>query len=108
MTFNVRGQRPQRSFNGPRNFRSAGGRGGKRIPQAFSDVSKFINKAVITEEVEVFVPEHSFADFDLNPLLKKNILSKGYENPTPIQDRAIPHVLRGEDIVGIANTGTGK
>ena len=81
---------------------------GKRITQAFSDVSKFINKAVITEEVDVFVPEHSFATFDLNPLLKKNILSKGYETPTPIQDRAIPHVLRGEDIVGIANTGTGK
>jgi ATP-dependent RNA helicase RhlE len=81
---------------------------GKRIPQAFSDVSKFINKAVITEEVEVFVPEHKFADFELSPLLKQNIALKGYETPTPIQDRAIPHILRGEDIVGIANTGTGK
>jgi ATP-dependent RNA helicase RhlE len=84
------------------------GKAGKRIPQAFSDVSKFINKAVITEEVEVFVPEHKFADFELAPLLKQNIALKGYETPTPIQDRAIPHILRGEDIVGIANTGTGK
>ena len=81
---------------------------GKRKIQAFSDVSKFINKAVITEEVETFVPEHKFSDFDLLPLLKNNILAKGYETPTPIQDRAIPHILRGEDIVGIANTGTGK
>ncbi|MFH1188676.1 MAG: DEAD/DEAH box helicase [bacterium] len=32
----------------------------------------------------------------------------GYNNPTPIQDQAIPHVLEGRDIVGIANTGTGK
>lgn len=80
----------------------------KRVPQAFSDVSKFINKAVITEEVEVFVPEHKFADFDVAPLLKNNIAAKGYELPTPIQDRSIPHLLKGEDLVGIANTGTGK
>ncbi len=104
MKYNNYGERPRRS-SAPRNFRRPMG---KRIPQAFSDVSKFINKAVVTEEVSVFVPEHSFADFDLNPLLKKNILDKGYENPTPIQDRAIKHVLRGEDVVGIANTGTGK
>lgn len=79
-----------------------------RKQQIFSDVSKFINKAIITEEVVAFVPEHSFADFALNPLLKKNILAKGYDKPTPIQDRAIVHALRGEDVVGIANTGTGK
>ncbi len=58
--------------------------------------------------MEVFVPEHKFQDFEVAPLLKKNIAAKGYVTPTPIQDRAIPHILRGEDIVGIANTGTGK
>lgn len=75
---------------------------------AYIDVAKFVNKAVITEEVERFIPEHSFSDFDLTDLLKKNIESKGYVSPTPIQDKSIPHILRGEDIVGIANTGTGK
>ncbi|MHB1330830.1 MAG: DEAD/DEAH box helicase [Minisyncoccota bacterium] len=83
-------------------------RGGKRPQKYFSDITKFVNKAVITEEVEHFEPEHKFADFDVQELLKKNIESKGYILPTPIQDRAIPHILRGEDIVGIANTGTGK
>src|SRR3989344_3303493 len=72
------------------------------------DISKFINKATIEERVERFVPEHSFADFALDPRLKHNIAKKAYTAPTPIQDRAINHILRGEDVVGIAQTGTGK
>jgi superfamily II DNA/RNA helicase len=77
-------------------------------PAGRVDISRFINKAVITEEVERFVPEHKFADFALDDRLKANIAKKGYVEPTPIQDRSIPHILRGEDVVGIANTGTGK
>ena len=42
-----------------------------------------------------------------NPLLSA-IGGAGYENPTPIQAEAIPHLLMGRDIIGIAQTGTGK
>lgn len=74
-----------------------------------SEIAKFTNKsAVVTEEEPAFVPEHTFADFAVDERLKKNILAKGYDLPTPIQDKAIPHLLLGEDVVGLAETGTGK
>jgi superfamily II DNA/RNA helicase len=89
-------------------YRGGGRRGPGRDFSRHIDVSKFVNKAVITESAEVFVPEHAFIDFQVDERLKANIVSKGYVSPTPIQDKSIPHILRGADVVGIANTGTGK
>lgn len=94
------------SRGGAPRYGGSGGRG--RSFDKYIDASKFINKAVITEEVQRFIPEHAFTDFKIDERLKATIVKKGYIAPTPIQDRAIPHVLRGEDVVGIANTGTGK
>ena len=74
----------------------------------FSDVSKFIKKAIPISEDKPYVAVNSFTGFSVDERLKKNVLVAGYHCPTPIQDQAIPHILNGRDIVGIANTGTGK
>lgn len=105
--------RPRPAFNrgGGHGGRSGGNRGGfrgSRFGSAFMDISKFVNKAVITEETTNFVPEHNFTDFKVDEKIKVNILKKGYNTPTPIQDKVIPHILANQDVVGIANTGTGK
>ncbi len=52
--------------------------------------------------------KHTFSDFLIDARLKANIVKKGYVTPTPIQDQSIPTALTGRDIVGLAETGTGK
>jgi len=79
------------------------GSGGERI-----DPAKFINKAVMAEEVDIFKPEHKFQDFKIDQRLKQIVAARGYKTPTPIQDRVIPYAINGFDIIGVANTGTGK
>jgi len=49
-----------------------------------------------------------FAEFSFDARLARNIAHAGYSTPTPIQKQAIPHALAGEDILGLAQTGTGK
>jgi len=87
------------------NFR---GGGGNRQKTEKINFARFINKVQVTEEAEVFKPEHAFQDFKIVDALKDAIRDKGYLLPTPIQDRSIPQILMGNDIVGVANTGTGK
>ena len=50
----------------------------------------------------------SFNDFHLDPRINAGIRAAGYITPTPIQQQAIPVVLEGRDVLGIAQTGTGK
>ncbi|MEL7114096.1 MAG: DEAD/DEAH box helicase [Pseudomonadota bacterium] len=50
----------------------------------------------------------SFSDLGLNPKVLRAITEAGYETPTPIQAGAIPPALEGRDVLGIAQTGTGK
>ncbi len=50
----------------------------------------------------------TFDELNLLPSIKEALAAKGYTKPTPIQAQAIPHLLKGKDLLGIAQTGTGK
>ncbi|MCK9445360.1 DEAD/DEAH box helicase [bacterium] len=99
------GSRPSRGFN----KRGGSSRGGKKgFSSTRIDISKFIQKVLPAEEDVIYQPENKFVDFAIDNKLKSNIVHKGYTDPTPIQDKIIPLILQGRDVVGIANTGTGK
>ncbi|MCX6753638.1 MAG: DEAD/DEAH box helicase, partial [Candidatus Nomurabacteria bacterium] len=107
-SFGSRSARP--SFGGNRGggSRSGGGRNKRKSSYERIDVSRFINKSTIIEKEEVYIPTHTFNDFKIDPKLKLAIANKNYIYPSPIQDKSISHSLEGRDILGIADTGTGK
>ncbi|MFA4996360.1 MAG: DEAD/DEAH box helicase [Patescibacteria group bacterium] len=112
------GSRNSRPSYGDRNGRPSYGnsrpsfRSGSRSPRArFSeniDISKFICKPSGNVEVKAVEIKNSFADFRFVPELQTNLQHKKYITPTPIQDQSINHIVDGKDIIGLANTGTGK
>ncbi len=113
-------QRPSRP--GPGGYRQASGGyrsglGGDRRPRQQAArrgvVKQFIHPSRFIKEstpatIEVYEPEHRFSDFALDPRIMRNLVAKGYSAPTPIQDKSIQIILEGRDLIGIANTGTGK
>ena len=92
------GQRPAPQRRAPNN------RGGQYIHP-----SKFINKASVEQIAEeVFTPTQTFASMGLDERVVANLKAMGIEFPTAIQDGSIPLIIEGKDLVGLANTGTGK
>ncbi|MEN9328398.1 MAG: hypothetical protein RI947_1206 [Candidatus Parcubacteria bacterium] len=101
------------------NFR--GGGFGNRFPRAarpqqsanrgrgqYINPSSFVKHAEPILEIKQVEPTHQFNDFAIHDRVKQNIAQKGYIKPTAIQDQSIEHVLAGKDVLGLANTGTGK
>ena len=83
-----------------------GSRGGAR-PKQFIHPSRFIQEAKNVETAS-YVPVHAFEDFGVQRRILENTRAKGFTQPSAIQDQVIPLVMQGKDVVGIANTGTGK
>ena len=72
------------------------------------DPTQFINKNPVQVEETAYVPTHKFSDFELHPTILATLEKKGLVNPSPIQDQIIPHILADRDVIGLAETGTGK
>ncbi len=91
------------------NFGGGFNRSRRPAHSAQIDPRAYVLKAPLQTEVkEEYVPKHQFSDFPLSDRLLQNVLAHGYKTPTPIQDEAMLHVCEGQDVVAIANTGTGK
>ncbi len=99
-----------RRFNNTRRYSGGGFSRHGRKPQSelSNNPNIFIKKASKVNHFEEYTPHNSFSDFDISNPLKENILKKGYTSPTPIQDQAVEIILHGKDLIGLANTGTGK
>ena len=97
-------------------YASRGGNGAARAPfnakrgfkKDFIDEKLFINKEAGVTETNNYEAKHKFTDFGIAEMLSANLTAKGLVTPSPIQDQAIPVVIEGKDVIGIASTGTGK
>ncbi len=97
------------SFRGsPRAYHASPRTNGRRGPKKdYIDPSRFV-KVAQPAAADMYTALHSFEDFEVNALIKSNLQQKGFTVPSPIQDKTIPHALAGRDVIGIADTGTGK
>ncbi|MEX0916907.1 MAG: DEAD/DEAH box helicase [Candidatus Paceibacterota bacterium] len=57
---------------------------------------------------DVYEPKNRFSTFGISDKLVRTIASLGMEHPSPIQDQIIPYILEDRDVIGLAQTGTGK
>lgn len=101
---------PKRQFSRNRYYQGNGRsfQNGRSRTRQHINTSKYINKTDTFLIENHRTVKNSFSDFQIDPRLEQNIFLHGYRVPTPIQDQAIPEILAGKDLIGIANTGTGK
>jgi len=103
-----------RSNEGGRKFSrfSSGSRRTSSRPRAFCEeiieIDRFIKKSSVNSQVVEIEIKNTFADFGLSKELVSNLKKKNYTIPTPIQDQTIGQIMQGRDVIGLANTGTGK
>jgi ATP-dependent RNA helicase RhlE len=89
---------PQRGFRQRNN---------KTKMSSIKDPNVLIKKAILKEEV-VYTPSRSFNQMPVNSKIKVNLAKKGFTEPTQIQEETLEYLISGRNLIGVANTGTGK
>ncbi|MTI19570.1 DEAD/DEAH box helicase, partial [Fulvivirga sp. RKSG066] len=89
------------------NRRRNNGRGGRKKAVSSIDPKMLVKKAVQKEET-IYQAPRGYDEMPLSPNLKANLHAKGFKRPTQIQNDTIEHLIAGRDLLGVANTGTGK
>lgn len=97
-------RRPSNMANRRQNSNSSNRRG----KSTNINPGRYINRAILKQDDIPYAPTNSFSDFALNQRTKATLEYHGFTTPTPIQDQTIGEILNGKDIIGLANTGTGK
>lgn len=92
----------------PRKFNRDSSRPARRPRGENIDISKFIKRSIPTNIETSHRAKNNFVDFNFSPELQRNLDLRNYTAPTPVQDQAILPLMQGRDLVGLANTGTGK
>lgn len=82
--------------------------GGVGRKQPTFDPSQFINKNPVEVTEIAYVPKNTFNDFGFHKDIAASVAKQGIATPSPIQDQVIPLIMEGKDVIGIAETGTGK
>ena len=114
----------RRSFSGRRRFggsrpsgsrrpsfgggRASSGNRQQRHRSAYIDPAQFVKKVISVQSIASYQSKYSFDDFGLSSRLRNNVAGCGYDTPTAIQDQGIIPIAEGKDLIGLANTGTGK
>ena len=72
------------------------------------DHSLLVKEAITAEAVRIFRSDRLVSELPIDTRLKQSLAKKGYDRPTEIQDRTLEALLMGRDLLGVAQTGTGK
>lgn len=99
------GRKPKARY--PAQFASRPSQNRRGLKKDYIHPSRFIKQANPATQDD-YLPLHEFSDFMMHQIIKQNIADKGFTVPSAIQDQAIPFGLSGKDVIGVANTGTGK
>ncbi|RBM09712.1 DEAD/DEAH box helicase [Novacetimonas cocois] len=88
--------------------RAGSAKAGQRAAATAGEIMPISDIEIVTPPETEDAPQPLFSELGLSAPIQKAIDEMGYRHPTPIQAQAIPYVLMGRDVLGVAQTGTGK